>query len=584
MDLDEPRSSRSADGNRTPRAQSVIPKVESPDSDQESAALLKVESPDSEEEASVLRSITLPPEKPPRHVSPNPFDDVPSPRPLRLWTNPNRHLVVGRSTGNSAPSGDTRGEKSTSQASHQASFSSSSSRNKQSRVAAEGTPAQGGQVPSVASSSRQGASSSQGTQSRAAAEHTSAQGGPAAHVASTSSTGPRSQQHRPPDGAAAVCLRAFAISATNSRYLSSQYATKADVDLLKVTMEGFSAELRAITSYLKQGDQGASKRNESPSGSTTAGPSKVTPSSSKAKPSSKEAPPSHTKAKEYDSDDDEEYTGDNEEAEKLKKPIRHRSPDHNQLSVCCLSCCCDEPLTNDLQLDVQAHALTLLGRASRDSPFPRKAIATEAQVRYFDPDEGECCTAKRFCIDIIGYPASPWNKSAARVFAKSFMTVAQFKCRISHKIQRMFRSYFKTLQRHYRKYGMEPSDDSSSEEEEENTGAANGTETEGQPTSKRNKEKSSSSRTPNDKWFKSSSTSKGKGKGKATATAIATEVDPKAHSRYQRKYTVRVYQAMRTSLTNAPHTSIGIGVIGLYAAIAFSDVTLGSWRSSASTG
>ncbi|KAI0713030.1 hypothetical protein C8T65DRAFT_574203 [Cerioporus squamosus] len=123
--------------------------------------------------------------------------------------------------------------------------------------------------------------------------------------------------------------------------------------------------------------------------------------------------------------------------------------------------------------------MTLLGRANKSSPFPKRTIATAAEVRGFDPAEGECCTAKKFCIDISGTPASPWNESATRVFVKSFMTVAQFKCRNRKKIHDMFRSYFRTLQRHYHK-------------------------------------------------------------GKATATAPA-EVDAKAHSRYQRKYMVSLW-------------------------------------------
>ncbi|KAI0695272.1 hypothetical protein C8T65DRAFT_584444 [Cerioporus squamosus] len=105
------------------------------------------------------------------------------------------------------------------------------------------------------------------------------------------------------------------------------------------------------------------------------------------------------------------------------------------------------------QADVQAHALRLLGRKDKDSPFPKRSIAKPALVRGFDPKEGECCTARRFCVDILGTPASEWNTSATKVFVNDFLTVPQHACRNRKKVQAMFRSHFKTLQRHYEKCG-----------------------------------------------------------------------------------------------------------------------------------
>lgn len=193
-------------------------------------------------------------------------------------------------------------------------------------------------------------------------------------------------------------------------------------------------------------------------------------------------------------------------------------------------------LMDGLQRDVQHHAMVLLGRTGKHSPFPKWAIATAAEVRKFDPDEGECCTVKRFCIDISGTPASPWNESATRVFVKNFLTVAQFKCRNRSKIRDMFRSHFKTLQRHYRKVGKAHDERDSNQDDDVDASSAV---EEGRPTTSK---KPSSSRNPNDTWFKSSSTGKGKATAPAAASAIASTsaiIDMKAHSRYQRKYTVR---------------------------------------------
>ncbi|RPD67748.1 hypothetical protein L226DRAFT_474467, partial [Lentinus tigrinus ALCF2SS1-7] len=95
-----------------------------------------------------------------------------------------------------------------------------------------------------------------------------------------------------------------------------------------------------------------------------------------------------------------------------------------------------------------------LGREHKDSPFLKRTIPDPALVRGFDPNEGPCCTAKKFCIDILGTPASTWNTSATKVFVQDFLTVPQHACRNRKKVHAMFRSHIKTLQRHFKKVGM----------------------------------------------------------------------------------------------------------------------------------
>ncbi|RPD56981.1 hypothetical protein L226DRAFT_449457, partial [Lentinus tigrinus ALCF2SS1-7] len=92
-----------------------------------------------------------------------------------------------------------------------------------------------------------------------------------------------------------------------------------------------------------------------------------------------------------------------------------------------------------------------LGREHNKSPFPKRTIARPILIRGFDPDKGPCCTAKKFRIDIHGTPASEWNTSATEVFVRDFLTVPQHTCRNRKKVHAMFRSHFKTLQRHFRK-------------------------------------------------------------------------------------------------------------------------------------
>ncbi|RPD60434.1 hypothetical protein L227DRAFT_502152, partial [Lentinus tigrinus ALCF2SS1-6] len=108
-----------------------------------------------------------------------------------------------------------------------------------------------------------------------------------------------------------------------------------------------------------------------------------------------------------------------------------------------------------------------LGREHKDSPFLKWTIPDPALVRGFDPNEGPCCTAKKFCIDILGTPASTWNTSATKVFVQDFLTVPQHACRNRKKVHAMFRSHFRTLQRHFEKVGLEKS---TSDDDGENGG------------------------------------------------------------------------------------------------------------------
>ena len=105
-----------------------------------------------------------------------------------------------------------------------------------------------------------------------------------------------------------------------------------------------------------------------------------------------------------------------------------------------------------LQVDVQKHALSLMRREHRDSPFHDDTVAKANSVRGYDRDkDGECCSVEQFCLDLAGTPASPWNASATRVFVEDFLNMGQFDCTDSDAVKVMFSRHFRTLQRHYKK-------------------------------------------------------------------------------------------------------------------------------------
>jgi hypothetical protein len=86
-------------------------------------------------------------------------------------------------------------------------------------------------------------------------------------------------------------------------------------------------------------------------------------------------------------------------------------------------------------------------RTDRDSPF--EDMPTPAAIAAFNPRMGPCCTVDRFSVDLEGTSRSPWNKSAADVFATNFReTYSEIK--IAHKVVvQAWTKHFETLKGQY---------------------------------------------------------------------------------------------------------------------------------------
>ncbi|KAI0689976.1 hypothetical protein C8T65DRAFT_588268, partial [Cerioporus squamosus] len=87
-------------------------------------------------------------------------------------------------------------------------------------------------------------------------------------------------------------------------------------------------------------------------------------------------------------------------------------------------------------------------RKDKGTPFPPSALANENEVRGFRPDNGPCCDVATFRLDLTSTPGAPWNASAIKVFVDDFLACNRYDCKSRTKINRMFQSHFRTLQRH----------------------------------------------------------------------------------------------------------------------------------------
>jgi len=80
-------------------------------------------------------------------------------------------------------------------------------------------------------------------------------------------------------------------------------------------------------------------------------------------------------------------------------------------------------LTRLLQTEVRKHIDRLAENRIQDTFSVTVAEAKRWQTQPLDNRPNpECCTAETFRVCIQGDPKSPWNRSAARVFSRSFAT------------------------------------------------------------------------------------------------------------------------------------------------------------------
>ncbi|KAI0681770.1 hypothetical protein C8T65DRAFT_598124 [Cerioporus squamosus] len=99
-----------------------------------------------------------------------------------------------------------------------------------------------------------------------------------------------------------------------------------------------------------------------------------------------------------------------------------------------------------------------MNRGSRSAPFDDTLVPGADEVQAYDPKSGPCCTAERFRPDLNSPPGTPWNKSAARVFAQSFVDSDEFECDDVKLVREMFATHLIYLSRRYKRSRTSPED------------------------------------------------------------------------------------------------------------------------------
>ncbi|KAH9918419.1 uncharacterized protein B0H18DRAFT_882807 [Fomitopsis serialis] len=93
-------------------------------------------------------------------------------------------------------------------------------------------------------------------------------------------------------------------------------------------------------------------------------------------------------------------------------------------------------------------------RDTSDFRIRRRSVATPEELEGFQ--EGRCCTAKKFKLDLNGTAANKWNKSATEVFTDSFLECKQYQWKQRSKISAAFRSHLRGLIKKYREQLSRP--------------------------------------------------------------------------------------------------------------------------------
>ena len=96
------------------------------------------------------------------------------------------------------------------------------------------------------------------------------------------------------------------------------------------------------------------------------------------------------------------------------------------------------------------HARNLMNRPDRKAPFDLALIPTPEEVKDFDPKNGPCCDPDRFRPDLNSSPGTPWNVSAIRVFAQSFVDSDEYDCDDVTLVAKMFRTHLRYLGERYK--------------------------------------------------------------------------------------------------------------------------------------
>lgn len=164
----------------------------------------------------------------------------------------------------------------------------------------------------------------------------------------------------------------------------------------------------------------------------------------------------HSSSLEDDSED-EGSLGDSEDpviprrtARRLPTLPKARQDQQNILLVCAplyMSSSCPKVS----QRNVRDHARLLMNREDNNQPFDEALIPSEEEVSQFIPRlHDPCCTATFFRPNLIGKTRTPWNRSAAKVFVRSFLESGQYTCTDKRLIEEAFFSHLKYLRGLYK--------------------------------------------------------------------------------------------------------------------------------------
>lgn len=94
-------------------------------------------------------------------------------------------------------------------------------------------------------------------------------------------------------------------------------------------------------------------------------------------------------------------------------------------------------------------------RNSSKDTFRMELLPTEEEVDSFDPRTRECCTADDFRPNLRKSPKSPWNRSAARVFARHMNESQRYRFWEAGLIIEQFHNHLKQLQKMFKLMNME---------------------------------------------------------------------------------------------------------------------------------
>ncbi|KAH7905899.1 hypothetical protein BJ138DRAFT_1017065 [Hygrophoropsis aurantiaca] len=90
-----------------------------------------------------------------------------------------------------------------------------------------------------------------------------------------------------------------------------------------------------------------------------------------------------------------------------------------------------------------------MDRENAKQPFT--GLPTAREVVAFDPKKGRSCTADTFRVDLTDTPRSPWNLSAAQVFADDFCAAHPNLRRTRQEVLDAWFTHFDNLRANYRK-------------------------------------------------------------------------------------------------------------------------------------